>query len=389
MAIGETNHQTVFLSVGWSVFGLALLLSVARVYGRFVMTRQPAAEDYLMLVTLFTSSVMMAAITFFTSFVVGRHSWNITQDDRQSGLHTYYVGAVCFILTVALTKIAILLQLAKIFRPFTRRALYWVCWGLVGFVMLWTVGTILATLLICRPPGINVGDSRTLASQCTVTNWTIQGVISMALDCVLMILPIPLVRQLHIPLKQKSLAFALLAIGSVVCIFSVIRTAFLYTLDPSNDATYDLFHIPLWFVLEALIAVCCGALMGSKQVILHWFPSLSPKPHDILPPMQLAATPLDRKNSCNFIKLDNEDINKLNLESIMYRLAVIGSPWAQIPKDALSGAQQGTAMKNTTERLNRPQHRSLAPSPIPSPPKPARKSKDQRKHDSIITHWYE
>ncbi|KAF2855403.1 hypothetical protein T440DRAFT_485560 [Plenodomus tracheiphilus IPT5] len=388
MAIGETSHQVTFLSVGWSVFGLALLLSVARIYGRFVMTRQPAADDYLMLLTLFTSTGMMIATVFLTSFLLGRHSWNITEDDRRRASQAYYAAVACFILTIAITKVAILLQLAKIFRPFTKRAFYWVCWGLLGFVVLWTVGTVLANLLICRTPGGSFWETRSLTNQCSITTWTIQGVISIALDCVLMLLPIPVVWQLHIPFKQKFLAFALLAVGSVGCFFSVVRTASLHTFTPSNDATYDLYRIPLWFTLEALVTVCCGALMGSKQLILHWFPSLSPKPHDILPPMQLDATPLDRKNSQNFIKLDNEDINKLRLESIMYRLAVIGSPWAQIPKsptDTTYAAEQGLSKDNTTER----HERSRQPSLTPSRPKPVRKSKGRKRHDSIVTQWTE
>lgn len=53
MTLSETtNHQLVFLSVGWVAYGLALLLSSARVYIRFVTTHHPAADDYLMLLTM-------------------------------------------------------------------------------------------------------------------------------------------------------------------------------------------------------------------------------------------------------------------------------------------------------------------------------------------------
>ncbi|KAH9879222.1 hypothetical protein J1614_002661 [Plenodomus biglobosus] len=378
MAIGETDHQAVFLSVAWSIFGLALLLSGARVYGRFVMTRQPAADDYLMLLTLFTSTTMMIAATLLTSFIIGRHSWNITQDDRQKVSQAYYAAVACFILTIALTKATILLQLAKIFRSLTRGALYWICWGLIGFVILWTLGTVLGDLIVCRPPAIGFWGSRTLMNQCSVTNWTVQGVISVALDCILMVLPVPVVRQLHIPFRQKSFAFALLAVGSVGCFFSIVRTVSLHMFSPSNDATYDLFRIPLWFILEALIAVCCGALMGSKQLILHWFPSLSPKSDDILPPAQLNAMPFNHTNCQIHINLDDEDMKKFRLESIMYRLAVIGSPWAQIPRDTTSATEQGANAKNTTGHLDIP----IFPSPRPSQPRPLRKSKGPERHDS-------
>lgn len=128
--------------------------------------------------------------------------------------------------------------------------------------------------------------------------------------------------------------------------------------------------------------------MGSKQLILHWFPSLSPKPDEILPPMQLDTTLLDPENSQSFIKLDNEDMNKLHLESIMYRLAVIGSPWAQVPEptiDAVHAAKPDINIKSASYRHQQRRHPSLTP----SRPKPARTSKRYKKHDSLTTQWTE
>ncbi|CBX95419.1 hypothetical protein IAQ61_004245 [Plenodomus lingam] len=380
MAVGETDHQAIFLGVAWSVYGLALLLSCARVYGRFVMTRQPVADDYLMLVTMFTSTAQMIASTLLASFMVGRHSWNITLEDRRKASESYYAAIASFILTIALTKIAILLQLAKIFRPFTKRALYWVCWGLIGFVIIWTVGSVLGDLLVCRLPDAKIWGKRNFVNKCSLRSWTVQGAISVTLDCIIMILPTRVIWKLHIPFKQKSLAIALLGVGSIGCFFSIVRTTSLHLIKPTNDAAYELFRIPLWFTLEALIAVCCGALMGSKQLILQWFPSLSPKPHEVLPPMQLDATPDNRKNSRNYISLDAEDINKLRLESLMYRLAVIGSPWAQLPKDTPSALEQGLNTKTAIEQQERPNRR---PSYTPSRPKPVRQSRGRSRQDSI------
>jgi len=384
MSTGKTNHHVVFLGVGWGIYGLALLLSCARVYGRFVTTRHPAAGDYLILLTMFTSTAMMVAATFVALFLSGRDSTSMTEDSRLKA--AYDSGVLFFILTVALTKAAILLQLAKVFQPFTKRPLYWVCLSLVAFVVLWTIATIPSNIFICGTLGLRSMGSRALGSQCLITTWTIQGVISIVIDCVAMILPIPLVWQLHIPIQQKSMAFAMLAIGNIGCIFTIIRTISLYTPKTSADPISTLFRILLWFTLEALITVCCGALMGSKQLIFHWFPSLNPNPEDILPPMQLDTTLLDPENNQSFIRLDNEDMNKLHLESIMYRLAVIGSPWAQVPKpatDVAEVAKPTVTTKATPGRQQRPRPPSLAP----SRPRPARRSEGRRKHDSLITQW--
>jgi len=76
MSTGKTNHHVVFLGVGWGIYGLALLLSCARVYGRFVTTRHPAAGDYLILLTMVSTPCFLWIGKMLTFRSVYKHCYD-------------------------------------------------------------------------------------------------------------------------------------------------------------------------------------------------------------------------------------------------------------------------------------------------------------------------
>lgn len=127
--------------------------------------------------------------------------------------------------------------------------------------------------------------------------------------------------------------------GIVAC---VVRTVFLQTSVPGDDIGYGI-RISQLLAIEALITVCLGTLMGSKQLILQWFPSLHATTDRILSPVQLHSGCIGERSSLQCINLNEEDIKAFRLESILYCLAIIGSPWSQMqkpPKHTVGVAKQ-------------------------------------------------
>lgn len=55
---------------------------------------------------------------------------------------------------------------------------------------------------------------QTVSSQCQIKTWLSHAGISMVFDIMLILLPIPLVKKMQIPMKQKLLTLGLFAIGS-------------------------------------------------------------------------------------------------------------------------------------------------------------------------------
>lgn len=52
MALGETDHQALYLGTCWAILGLAILLCCARYYVKFFMMRKPTVDDIILFLTI-------------------------------------------------------------------------------------------------------------------------------------------------------------------------------------------------------------------------------------------------------------------------------------------------------------------------------------------------
>lgn len=192
-------------------------------------------------------------------------------------------------LTVNITKASILLQYLRIcINPFARK----LCYVLLTMLVPAVCWTIFAGTFLCRPVA-KLWDPQ-LPGHCmnAETYWLSAAGINIALDFLVLIVPLPLLAVLRLPRRQKQCLVTLFLLGFFVCIVSVVR---LITVDVTADAENyirgshptafileillmaspesGIFAI-LWSAVEANTGIICASLFALKPLIGAWCPRL-------------------------------------------------------------------------------------------------------------------
>ncbi|KAJ5356387.1 hypothetical protein N7517_010996 [Penicillium concentricum] len=182
-----------------------------------------------------------------------------------------------WVLSLSCTKVSILLLYLRIF-PVT-----WVVrisWTTIGVIIAWTIGTILAGCLICRPfafnwdqtiPGGSCGDQ--------VTSFTVTGVINLVTDVVVLVTPMPLLYNLQMASYKKVTFITIFGLGAVTCIISILRISILSTMD-FTDITYSIPRANIFSGLEPCLAVILASVPMMRPLLGRstYTPELTARP---------------------------------------------------------------------------------------------------------------
>lgn len=93
-------------------------------------------------------------------------------------------------------------------------------------------------------------------------------------DIALCVLPIPMLLKVQLPRRQKLILIAVFALGSFVCIASIMRLTTLYDLTRSRDPPWIMATFSIWTACEAALAVICASIPTLKPLISRYIPRL-------------------------------------------------------------------------------------------------------------------
>ncbi|CAG8051472.1 unnamed protein product [Penicillium nalgiovense] len=169
-----------------------------------------------------------------------------------------------WVLSLSCTKVSILFLYISIF-PVT-----WVLrvsWATMGVIVAWTIGTILAGCLICRPFAFN-WDQTIPGGSCgnQVTSFTATGVINLITDVVVLVTPMPLLYKLQMARYKKVVFITIFGLGAVTCIISILRISILSTMDFS-DITYSIPRANIFSGLEPCLAVILASVPMMRPLL--------------------------------------------------------------------------------------------------------------------------
>ncbi|PGG99777.1 hypothetical protein GX51_06149 [Blastomyces parvus] len=181
-----------------------------------------------------------------------------------------YVGAqVIYKVTIALTKISIILLYLRIFvgKIFRRT-----CWALIWIVICYTIGSSTATVFQCTP--IRRAWQRQIPGTCInlTISWYSNAAFSILSDLAILILPMPVIKSLLLPKKEKLGLMSIFAVGIFVCITSVVRSLTLDVATKNFDVTWSSIDSSMWTILETNIAIICACMPTFKAPISKIFP---------------------------------------------------------------------------------------------------------------------
>lgn len=124
----------------------------------------------------------------------------------------FYLIQIFYKITIACTKISILLLYLRIFPGKTFRSLDYL---LLFYVIGYAIGSILATIFQCEP--IHGAWIHSLPRKCTnvKVSWYVNGGADMLGDLMILLLPMSLIYKLHLPIRERLGLVLIFALGGL------------------------------------------------------------------------------------------------------------------------------------------------------------------------------
>lgn len=104
--------------------------------------------------------------------------------------------------------------------------------------------------------------------------WFANASINIVTDVIIFIMPMPVLRHLHLPQRQRLALMGIFGLGAFVCLTSVLRLKSLYSISWSTDITWDNGGAAMWSSLEVNVGIICASLPTLRTTISRFFPKL-------------------------------------------------------------------------------------------------------------------
>lgn len=136
---------------------------------------------------------------------------------------------------------------------------------LMVFLLCQAIEETLVVVLQCRPIA-RAWDS-SIDGTCfkLVPMWWCTFVFNLFTDLTLFIQPIPTMWHLQLPVTKRVGVIAMLSLGLLVCVISVIRIVFVTKI--GTDSTFELAEPMIWSQVEITALILCSCIPSLRQVI--------------------------------------------------------------------------------------------------------------------------
>jgi hypothetical protein len=186
-------------------------------------------------------------------------------------MKAFYASIVVYNIAVCLTKVSILLQYKRLFsNPIMQRL---TLWGLC-FLVAWAVALAFLLTLICQPVAAFWDPS--IPGKCleASTIWYIMAAVNIASDFAILTLPMPVIKSLQLPQRQKVMLIAVFCLGFFPCAVSIYRVKTLRTAIDTLDPMYDNVDAATWSFLELTTGVLAACLPTLRPIFIAAMPGL-------------------------------------------------------------------------------------------------------------------
>ncbi|KAF2877246.1 hypothetical protein BDV95DRAFT_468720, partial [Massariosphaeria phaeospora] len=257
--------QTASVISLFAVLGSAFV--ALRLWTRFMIIRSPGWEDWVLISSWVCSVATVITIGMQIGFGLGSPGATLTGEQLTNISIGIYVSISTYCASIGLTKIAILVQYQRVFP--TRKFQIW-CWSFIAIIVAYTMASVLACIFVCWP--VQKYWKPEIEGKCinTFASWFANAAINIVTDFMIIILPMPVVRNLQLAKRQKMLLLGVFAFGIIVCIISIVRLNSLRVITQSRDPAYDNTPVATFSIVEINVALICACLPTLRPLLSQW-----------------------------------------------------------------------------------------------------------------------
>ncbi|KAK3392708.1 hypothetical protein B0H63DRAFT_386995, partial [Podospora didyma] len=241
-----------------SVSSVVVLL---RLYTRYVVVSSPGPDDITIAIAQVLSIGVSVSTILQAKYSLGRHVWMVSQDDGIKQLKALFAAMVTYNLAQIITKTSFLFQYRRIFQEGrTRRACLW----LMFFLAVWGVAQEVLVGFACTPAGVFIHNPVCIDS---LTVYYLTSIMNIVTDFIVFMIPMPAIRALQLPRRQKILVTSVFCLGFFTCIISIVRLFTLHSAINTTDPTWDNVPSAYWSVVELNCGILCASLPPLRPLL--------------------------------------------------------------------------------------------------------------------------
>ncbi|KAL4807936.1 hypothetical protein BDV18DRAFT_159145 [Aspergillus unguis] len=258
--------HAIFLAISFTAIAV-------RLWTRTFIARGFRWDDYLMVLSWMCSCVMSGITLEMLNWGLGIHMWNVPV----SHLSPYFlrfnvIAAIIYCAGTGFLKVSVLLFYMRIFPS---RNFHIAVWVLVFIAAGYNIASVLANIFSCNPVE-KAWDLTIMTGHCmdrpTFYFWN--AGLGIFTDFATVLVPVPWLRRLQMPLRQKIAVGCILATGCFVGVVSCIRLSSLYILQHTADLTWATTNALMWCVIELNLGILGGCVTTMRPFVRRYFPRL-------------------------------------------------------------------------------------------------------------------
>ncbi|KAL1959711.1 hypothetical protein VTO42DRAFT_1297 [Malbranchea cinnamomea] len=257
--------------VGITFATIAGTLVLLRLSSRFIILRSPYWDDLLVTLSLSMSIVLATLASIQVKYGHGRPADDLPSEVVKQNLKLLYVFIICYYTGLLFVKSSIIIQYLRIFISKRMRI---TCWVVFAAVTAYSLSTIFGAAFTCYPVRFFwdplASGPHTCLNQKAL--WFSNASLNILTDLVVLICPMPALKSLHLPKRQKIGIFLVFALGGVTVTMSILRLHALYVISESTDWTKDNVGAAMWSMIELNTGIMCACLPILKPLITRFFP---------------------------------------------------------------------------------------------------------------------
>ncbi|KAI1808585.1 hypothetical protein F4811DRAFT_548589 [Daldinia bambusicola] len=281
-----SEELMIGLSIGCIV--LPTIFFALRLWARRLKSKRLSADDWLCLLGLLVAYACCALQLYATidgqlgkHQVLGPDGQPILDDPgflvyEKTKLAVNVISPVGF----GLVKASVIVLYNGIFRNI--RIFRWTAYVMLALLGAWSISFFFANLFICYPvtPLIEPFYGNKCVNEQALFLSTL--VTDLIFDILILAMPVPVVLQLHLPLRDRLGVLGMFLLGAIVVAVSIARL--IQSLEVNSlyriytyDMTYLTSPVFFWANIELSIAVVSACLPTLKPVLVFFFPPASTK----------------------------------------------------------------------------------------------------------------
>ncbi|KAF9696675.1 hypothetical protein EKO04_005531 [Ascochyta lentis] len=259
-------------------------------------------DNHLLLVGFIFTIALSISTMLCGWYGAGVHAKDIPLENMAPLLKSNYATRLLYTVALGFVKASILVFYMRLdHRKYTRWAIYF----LMAFVAALSITTFFFLAFVCVPPslfwdvtGQKAAPEKCLSQATQQMFFNLNGVCNIIQDVSIYLLPIPILWNLQMPLRQKLALGALFSVGMVAVTAGCVRFYYVLFLANEADLWYYMADSLNWCSIEIYVAIICSSASTFKAILKTYLPKFWNTSQGSIP--QNANQGYDRSNNGRF-----------------------------------------------------------------------------------------